>query len=619
MMTTKGVIQMKKANNKSNNQADKKRLIRNIVMILAAVALCAAMVFTYKAQAPDNTVAPNQNMGQSTQAPSGQNPPSDNGTNQSAPPSKPDENGENKSGTSDNSNNNNSTDNSKSDSQSSSPKQGGDSSQQPPSLPTNNSTNSGSNTALYILFGIESIALVAIIAYLIMSGLNKKGLNATLKGNKRLLAFVLAVLIAGGGLTAGDLLLSNKMRGGNTAAPNRQTQSADASGATEVNGEQTLSAAYTSTKSDENAILVQDGGNATVSGATVTKSGDSTNTENSEFYGINAAVLTTKGSTATIKNSKITTSAKGANAVFSTGEDSKVYISDSTVISTGESSARGLDATYGGYIEADNVTVSTQGNSCAALATDRGEGTVTAKSSELSTAGTGSPIIYSTGNISISDTKGSASNSQMVVVEGKNSAAVTDSALTCSGKGNRGTDNKTDSCGVMIYQSMSGDAGTGEGTFTSKNSTLTVSSGSDYYKSAPMFFVTNTDASINLTNTKLSYGSDILLSAKGTSEWGNSGSNGGNVTLTAKNQTLKGNITADKISTVTIKMASSNYTGTINGDNSAEKISLTLDSNSKIKLTGDSYVTSLSDSDGSYSNIDLNGYTLYVNGKALTK
>lgn len=619
MMTTKGVIQMKKANNKSNNQADKKRLIRNIVMILAAVALCAAMVFTYKAQAPDNTVAPNQNMGQSAQAPSGQNPPSDNGTNQSAPPSKPDENGENKSGTSDNSNNNNSTDNSKSDSQSSSPKQGGDSSQQPPSLPTNNSANSGSNTALYILFGIESIALVAIIAYLIMSGMNKKGLNATLKGNKRLLAFVLAVLIAGGGLTAGDLLLSNKMRGGNTAAPNRQTQSADASGATEVNGEQTLSAAYTSTKSDENAILVQDGGNATVSGATVTKSGDSTNTENSEFYGINAAVLTTKGSTATIKNSKITTSAKGANAVFSTGEDSKVYISDSTVISTGESSARGLDATYGGYIEADNVTVSTQGNSCAALATDRGEGTVTAKSSELSTAGTGSPIIYSTGNISISDTKGSASNSQMVVVEGKNSAAVIDSALTCSGKGNRGTDNKTDSCGVMIYQSMSGDAGTGEGTFTSKNSTLTISSDSDYYKSAPMFFVTNTDASINLTNTKLSYGSDILLSAKGTSEWGNSGSNGGNVTLTAKNQTLKGNITADKISTVTIKMASSNYTGTINGDNSAEKISLTLDSNSKIKLTGDSYVTSLSDSDGSYSNIDLNGYTLYVNGKALTK
>lgn len=50
-----------------------------------------------------------------------------------------------------------------------------------------------------------------------------------------------------------------------------------------------------------------------------------------------------------------------------------------------------------------------------------------------------------------------------------------------------------------------------------------------------------------------------------------------------------------------------------------KKTNLTLDNNSKIKLTGNSYVTSLFDSDSSYSNIDLNGYTLYVNGKALTK
>jgi len=36
-----------------------------------------------------------------------------------------------------------------------------------------------------------------------------------------------------------------------------------------------------------------------------------------------------------------------------------------------------------------------------------------------------------------------------------------------------------------------------------------------------------------------------------------------------------------------------------------------------IKLTGNSYVTSLSDDDSSYSNIDFNGYKLYVNGKAI--
>lgn len=36
-----------------------------------------------------------------------------------------------------------------------------------------------------------------------------------------------------------------------------------------------------------------------------------------------------------------------------------------------------------------------------------------------------------------------------------------------------------------------------------------------------------------------------------------------------------------------------------------------------IELTGNSYVTSLSDDDSSYSNIDFNGYKLYVNGKAI--
>lgn len=282
---------------------------------------------------------------------------------------------------------------------------------------------------------------------------------------------------------------------------------------------------------------------------------------------------------------------------------------------SGSGSARGLDATYGGTINADNVTVSTAGNSCASLATDRGEGTVTAKNSTLSTKGTGSPVIYSTGKISISNTTGTASGSQMVVIEGKNSATVTNSKLTASGQGNR---NNVDNSGIMIYQSMSGDASTGTGTFTAKNSTLSVSKNSSYYKKAPMFFVTNTDAVINLTNTKLSYGSNTLLSVKGTSEWGQSGSNGGTVKLNASKQTLSGNISLDKLSTLTMKLNnSSTYTGTINAKNTAKKISLTLDSSSKIKLTGDSYVTSLNDADSSYSNIDFNGYKLYVNGKAI--
>ena len=396
----------------------------------------------------------------------------------------------------------------------------------------------------------------------------------------------------------------------------QDSSSVETKGATEVTDNQTLNETYETSTSDESVIKVSDGGNATIDGATVNKTGgDSSNTENSEFYGVNAGILTTKGSTTTIKNSKITTNAKGANAIFATGEDAKVYVSDTTITTTGESSSRGLDATYGGYIEADNVTITTQGGSCATLATDRGEGTVIAKNSKLETNGSGSPIIYSTGNISISNTTGTSNGSQMVVIEGKNSATVEDSTLVCSGKGNRGD---TDHSGIMIYQSMSGDASEGTGTFTAKNSSLTISENSNYYKTAPMFFITNTDAIINLTNTKLSYGSNLLISNKGTSEWGNSGSNGGNLTLNANKQELTGNVEVDNISTLTMNLSeSSSYTGTINSSNTAKSITLKLDSSSKITLTGDSYVTSLEDSDSSYSNINFNGYKLYVNGTAI--
>ena len=396
----------------------------------------------------------------------------------------------------------------------------------------------------------------------------------------------------------------------------QDSSSVETKGATEVTDNQTLKETYETSTSDESAIKVSDGGNATVDGATVNKTGgDSSNTENSEFYGVNAGILTTKGSTTTIKNSKITTNAKGANAIFATGEDAKVYVSDTTITTTGESSSRGLDATYGGYIEADNVTITTQGGSCATLATDRGEGTVIAKNSKLETNGSGSPIIYSTGNISISNTTGTSNGSQMVVIEGKNSATVEDSTLVCSGKGNRGD---TDHSGIMIYQSMSGDASEGTGTFTAKNSSLTISENSNYYKTAPMFFITNTDAIINLTNTKLSYGSNLLISNKGTSEWGNSGSNGGNLTLNATKQELTGNVEVDNISTLDLSLKNgSSFEGTINNQNTAKKLNIILDSNSSITLTGDSYVTSLENADSSYSNINFNGYKLYVNGIAI--
>ena len=71
----------------------------------------------------------------------------------------------------------------------------------------------------------------------------------------------------------------------------------------------------------------------------------------------------------------------------------------------------------------------------------------------------------------------------------------------------------------------------------------------------------------------------------------------------------------DAISTLTMALTnSSSYKGVINSTNSAKEIHIQLDKTSTLTLTGDSYITSLENEDESYSNINYNGYTLYVNG-----
>ena len=158
---------------------------------------------------------------------------------------------------------------------------------------------------------------------------------------------------------------------------------------------------------------------------------------------------------------------------------------------------------------------------------------------------------------------------------------------------------------------MSGDADTGTATFKATDSTITTNKGDTIY-------VTNTKANITLKNNKFinnDESGNFLRIQK--DSWGKEESNGGDVVLNLEEQEVEGNIVVDEISTLIMNMESSTYKGTINNENSAKDIKLVLDKNSKITLTGDSYVSSLTNSLEDNSNIDFNGYKLYVNGEAI--
>ena len=356
---------------------------------------------------------------------------------------------------------------------------------------------------------------------------------------------------------------------------------------------------FDNTTSDQNSFIAKNKASITINSSVFDKTGNTTNDDNSNFRGQNAVVLSIEGSQTNIKDSNITSNSIGSNAVFATGEGSVINVENTNIHTKGDSS-RGLDATYKGTVNGKNLTITTEGAHSATLATDRGEGTITAEAAKLTTSGTGSPVIYSTGNITANNVNGVANKSEIGVVEGKNSITLTNSNVTGY------HDN-----GFMLYQSFSGDAESGIARLKAENNTLTT------HGTGAFIYVNNTTAEADLTgNTIVTPNTTTLVKVAADSRWGKTGENGGHLTLHASNQELSGNIVADSISTVALDMTNgSSLVGAVNTDNTAKEITMKLSKDSTWTLTGDSYVKSLTNEDTTGSNIHLNGYKLVVADK----
>ncbi|MFC2376384.1 MAG: hypothetical protein ACFNLS_00310 [Lancefieldella sp.] len=398
-----------------------------------------------------------------------------------------------------------------------------------------------------------------------------------------------------------------------------------ASGATQITAAEILDGyAFTSTAADENAILVNTADEVTISNSTVDKTGDSDGGDDSNFYGKNATVLVEGGSTTTLTNLTVTSDAKGANGIFSyggngghnggEGDGTKVIIKDSIITTTGDGSG-GTMTTGGGITNASNLTVTTNGQSSAAIRTDRGGGTVYVDGGTYTSNGLGSPTIYSTAEIHVANAALVSNLSEGVCIEGLNSIELTDCDLTANNTKCNGNATFMDT--IMIYQSMSGDAASG-------NSTFAMTGGSLTSKNGHMFHVTNTNADIELNGVKLTNEdtANVLISVC------DDGWNGGNnkATFNAKAQDLIGAVLVGNNSTLALNLTEgSTLEGYVDGNivNAANQtvstevgtVTVTLDTNSTWTLTADSHVSEFT---GTAANVIANGHTLYVNGTALT-
>ena len=403
------------------------------------------------------------------------------------------------------------------------------------------------------------------------------------------------------------------------------SSSIEYSGAVEISAADTQSGrTYISETSDESALLITTSDDVTITDPTVTKTGDSDGGDNCNFYGLNAAVLVKDGSTTTITGGTITSDADGANGVFSyggnggqngaDGDGTTVIIRDTTITTTGDGSG-GIMTTGGGITYAYDLTVTTSGRSSAAIRTDRGGGWVYVDGGTYTSNGLGSPAIYPTAEIHVANATLVSNLSEGVCIEGLNSIELTNCDLTANNTKCNGNATFYDS--IMIYQSMSGDAASGTSSFTMTCGSLTS-------KNGHVFHVTNTNAVITLTDVDIvNEDSDNILLSVCDDGW-SGGSN--TATLNASSQELSGAILVGSNSELTLNLTDgSSFEGYVDGyitnasgttvSTEAGTVTVTLDDSSTWTLTADSYITEFN---GNASNVITNGYTLYVNGTALS-
>ncbi|MBR1821334.1 MAG: hypothetical protein IJ769_06895 [Clostridia bacterium] len=236
--------------------------------------------------------------------------------------------------------------------------------------------------------------------------------------------------------------------------------------------------------------------------------------------------------------------------------------------------------------------------------------------------GIGSPAVYVTADITISDAVLTATNSEALCLEGLNSVKLYNCELTGMMPDQDQNDNTWT---VILYQSMSGDSEVGEGSFEMDGGKLISTNGG-------LFYTTNTDSTFVLRGVEIEAAEDseYFLRVTGNANqrgWGSTGANGADCTFTAIQQAMDGDVQWDSISELDLYLLDgSALTGAIVDDESCAGnggdgyCRVVIDESSTWIVTGDSELTTLEcagsivdDAGQSVSIVGADG-TVYVEG-----
>jgi len=355
--------------------------------------------------------------------------------------------------------------------------------------------------------------------------------------------------------------------------------------------------------------------------------GDASLVSDSRAAGLDSALLVGSAASVTMTGGHISTTGKGANAAFVGDAGSKLSLKG-TALTTHAGDAYGIEATGGGSVSGDGLTVATTGDRGTAVAVQTPNSQATLTGSQLSTEGAAANAFFVAGTLNASGVTARTAAADGVQALTARTVTLTDTSLTAGGYG------------AMLYAgdepghdgAAAPDGGHGGG---HRGATMSgpaapspaqnpdpvqVSDDAPLHRTAftmtggtlkahkADFYVTNLHAEITLDHVALQSDGGILVRSAA-DHWGLVGRNGGDVHLVTHHQELTGDFATDVISSIAVSL---NDESTLIGATTAN-VDVEMDASSHWVLTGDTNVGKLADAaiaGDSVPNIVGNGHTL---------
>ena len=475
-------------------------------------------------------------------------------------------------------------------------------------------TNKYNTSELSIIIS-SSIIFTLVIFYLIITKFGKYSLNSQINTTKKLIYTCTLLVLACSIIPTSFVIATDKkiLNSYDTKSITEKsmavievTKNENVSNLREISKEDNKSVIQVSNKAKYNATNLE-----------LTKeSGKSTDFDSSTLYGLNSTFIAKEGSEIFLEDSKLSSSISYSSAFFATGLETTATLYN-VELSTDKDNSSALNASSEAKIDISNSEIKTKGNNSDAIKTLDANSLININDSTIITEGQNSTLLYSKGKIEALNIKGT-SNSYLAIIEDRNSLELTNANLITNGQ------DKTINEYLGAFLIYSQESASASNNYTSAkldiiDSIIEINKDSSWYDKTPLFYLTNTEANINITNTTLNYGSDILLKAVANSEYGDIGDNAASITLTATDQELTGEIIVDSNSKVRLNLNNSTYEGKINVDNLSANVDVTFDYDSRWELTGDSYINILQITKADYLRknvrkyIRSNGYNVYYN------